>query len=369
MAELIHRILLLLAIKKEGKVTSFSHIAEKVLRDHGGGSTKDVEKALEELIAEGLAEKKVDGYIITPEGRRKAKEILKDVWEELNLSYRRVLEAREYYPEAAGYMLPFLKGRAVSVIKVFSDDSNPIKRLKPLFVRYARRKPKTPITVNSAGDLQRLLDAHAVDFIPYVHSLNSKKPDWFILDLDAGEEYKKHENWFELLKIVAGAIAEVLREYNVKPYLKFSGSRGIQIWASLDNSEITGDVFAIYRKMAVFVQQKAEEKLQQLPHQIIDRFYSITAPGKPITTSKVAGKAERADQILVDWSSMKPNGDVRAPFSMHYATGLISVPIVELERFSIDMAKPEIVVAELDKLSEAFELSKCSPKKLLKNIQ
>jgi DNA primase len=373
-ATLEDRVLLLLSIKEEGKFIGFGHIAEKVVRDTRGEATEEeVREVLDRLLSAKLAVEAQGKYAATEQGKQEILGRLKLVGSELNLSYQMVLRARSYYPRAAQHMLPFLRGRATSVVKVFSDPASPLRRLKPLFVRYARYKPKPVfITIEDEERLLSYVDAHAIDFIPYVHRLASREPDWFILDLDAGSAFKEHPGGFELLKIVTDKVMEVLEEYGVAPRVKFSGSRGMQVWSRLDNEALPrGDLFALYRRLAVFVQQETEKKLQELPSHTLERFYEVVAEDKPITTSTVAKKAEREDQVLVDWSSMKPRGDVRAPFSMHYKTGLISRPVERRRILDFDPseAEPERVAERLPALAGAFTLELSDPTELFKGLE
>jgi DNA primase len=369
MASIQDRVLLLLSIKEEGKKIDFEHIMEKICRDlktKAEDIVNELKHCLDALVKEGLIIEERGNYAISEKGEKEILERIKVAGDELNLSYRMVLKAKKYYPKVVEAILPFLRDRAVSVIKVFSDEAEPANKIKSLFVRYARYKPK-PVYIE-IGDVKTLLkyvDQHAIDFIPYVHKIDAREPEWFILDLDIGEELRKHPRSFELLKIVAEKTFEVLEENEIEPCIKFSGSRGIQIWAKLDNSKLRseGELFAVYRNLAVNVQQKTEQKLQE------NKLRNLIKPSKPITTSQVAKKEERADQILIDWSSMKPSGDVRAPFSMHYKTALISTPISKerLLQFEIEEAQPENVVANLAKLTAAFKLQTSNPIKLLRN--
>lgn len=363
------RILLLLSIKEAGKIIDFGHIAEKIIRDEKGTSEAGVKKILDELISSGMISEKQNGYVITEKGIERIRRRLSEVGSELNLSYRLVLKAKDYYPKAAEALVPFLEGRATSVVKIFSDEGDPVNKIKPLFVRYARYKPKPVfIQINSTEELLSRVDAHAVDFIPYVHKLNASQPDWFVLDLDAGQAFKNYARGFELLKIAAEKVAGVLEECEIIPNIKFSGSRGVQIWSKLDNSKLRSiDLFALYRKFAIAMQEKAEKEIQELPSKTLEEFYTIVARGKPITTSTVAKKEEREDQILIDWSSMKINGDVRAPFSIHYKTGLVSCPIERrrLLEFQTSEAEPEKVAENISRLAEAFKLETCDPTMLM----
>lgn len=358
-ATIKEHILLLLSIKKEGKLIDFDHIYEKVKRDSEESlNTFEFENILKNLENEKLIFKSNKKYKITQNGQDLIKKRLNEI-NNLNKSYRMVYQAKNYYRSIAKLMLPFLRGRAVSVIKIFSDEKDPLKKIKPSFVRYAKYRPKPiPIQINSEKELMNLVDQHAIDFIPYVHKLNSDMPDWFILDLDAGNKYKEYTNGFNLLKIVAKNIYDLLIEFEVKPAIKFSGSRGIQIWCSFSEHDLPmsySDYFSFYRALVVFIQSECEKRLQKLPKKVLKEFYKVTKEGKSITTSQIAKKKEREDQILVDNSTIKPSGDVRSPYSIHYKTSLVSCPIYDLEKFQIGDAKIDNVLKKI----RDFDLRKC----------
>ncbi|MDP7976385.1 non-homologous end-joining DNA ligase LigD [Tardisphaera saccharovorans] len=349
------RILLLLSIKEEGKYIGMDHIYEKVARDTKAFEKIDLTKSELEsevklLIANGLVEESAGKYAITDKGETELDNRLKEISEGLNLSYVTVWKARKYYPEVARALLPFLTDRPVSVIKVFSGKEDPIHQLEPLFVRYKRYKPKPQfISISNEQELLAYVDDHCVDFIPYVSKFNSNYPDYLILDLDAGERLKQGERGFLMVKAVAEAIVDLMEEARINYLLKFSGSRGFQIWAALDNSNKVisekPDAYSFYRQVAVEVRNYVEKKLEEDRSWIEE--YGLGEVKWPVTSSIVAKKEERSDQILIDWSSMKPNGDVRAPYSMHYKTAMISLPIFpsELRQFKRETASVENVMA------------------------
>ncbi|MEN3051683.1 MAG: hypothetical protein ABC596_07745 [Candidatus Methanosuratincola petrocarbonis] len=371
---LAERILLLLAIKAPDAKIDLGHIYEKVSRDVAftGGEVSEEELKLElrKLEAEGLVEEREGLYYITEGGRSALVSRLPAVSGKMNLSYRRVLAAKEYYPRVADQILPFLRGRPVSVVKVFSDEADPLNKVKPLFVRYARYKPKpTFIQIGDRRDLMGYVDDHAVDFVPYVHGLEMKEPDWLIIDLDAGEGLKSAAGGFLAVKFVADKVYRLLEGCGIRPAVKFSGSRGMQVWASLDNSRMPkGDLFAHYRRLVQLIQKKVEEEIARegVPEGLrglIDQ----QDGSEGLTTAKVAGKEARTKKVLLDWSSMKPMGDVRAPFSMHYKTGLVSCPVdpSRILEFDPSEAAPGRVAEEAGRLSRFFSFEKSSPDMLL----
>ena len=375
MAMVSDRILLLLSIKEEGKRIGVDHIFEKTHRDvlfveKREIGKDEVERTINDLISQGLVERFDDGYSLSKEGENIMEKIILEKERELNRSYAMVWLAKKYYPHVAKFMIPFLKGRAVSAVKIFSGKRDPIKEVDAIFVRYTKYKPK-PIflTIDSESRLMSLVFDHCVDFIPYVHRLDADEPDFFILDLDAGSEIMKSQKAFDFIKYIAFELSNLLMELEVEPMAKFSGSRGFQIWASFDNSELRGkgDLFKTYRDMAIAIQNKLEERLQKKIDEMVSIFPDMVHHGKKITTSVVAHKEERASQILVDWSSLKPMGDVRAPFSIHYKTGLASLPIPldEINDFDVKEAHPLRIIKNLRKHEKAAKIKRRNPPKLI----
>ncbi|MGQ9468956.1 MAG: non-homologous end-joining DNA ligase LigD [Nitrososphaerales archaeon] len=374
MATVSDRILLLLSIKEEGKRIGIDHIFEKTHRDvlfveKREIGRDEVERALKGLISQGLVERFDNSYSLSEEGGKIMEKIILEKERELNRSYSMVWLAKKYYPYVAKFMIPFLKDRAVSVVKIFSGKKDPIREVDAIFVRYAKYKPKPFfLTINSEDELMSLVFDHCIDFIPYVHKIDADEPDFFILDLDAGSDIMKSQKAFDFIKYITLELSNLLLELEVEPMAKFSGSRGFQIWASFDNRELRdrGDLFKTYREMAIAIQNKLEERLQDKIDEIVSVFPDIVHHGKQITTSTVAHKEERASQILVDWSSLKPMGDVRAPFSIHYKTGLASLPIPlnGIKDFDVKEAHPLSVIKNLNRYEKAAKMKKCSPSKL-----
>jgi len=354
MVGLDERILLLLSIKESGKYIKFDHIKEKIARDvlffdHKNVSVDEIQSAISRLLSLGLIEQAEGGYAITDSGEKELSNVILKGNEGLNLSYLMTWKAKRYYPRASEFILPYLKGRAVSVIKVFSGKSDPIQGMEALFVRYKKYKPKpVPIFIDNQDQLMDYVNDHCVDFIPYVNSFGCDQPDYLILDLDAGDALRASEIGFSIIKAVTESIIRLLDDTGINYIVKFSGSRGFQIWGALDNKDpillSKPDIFAFYRLIAMRVREFVEKDLEQ-ERSWIDK-YGLEEVEWPITSSTVAKKEERSKQVLVDWSSMKPNGDARAPYSLHYKTGLVSLPIPSksIYQFKREYSDPEYLL-------------------------
>jgi DNA primase len=328
-----------LAIKRRGKFVDLAHIQEKVSRDAGQKfSEEDTKKLLDSLIAKGWVEERAGEYAITDAGREYFEQRWRQVRGELNPDYLKVYRAKRYYPHVVDALLEFCRDRWVSVFRLFTGRAWLQRKLGPKY-----------ITIKSARDVERWLDVHGIDFIPYIHRVGSDRPDWLVIDFDAGREVP-----MERTKQVVQAAHQVLAGYGVAPAVKFSGSRGFQIWAQFKPHELPGDyqprllrterrernLFAFYADIVRFVESRVAEKL----------------PG--LTTAETAKKEARLDKVLLDASIIKPMGDVRAPYSMHYKTGLISMPLdpKELRQFRPGQADPEVVAERYEKRGNEFIL-------------
>ena len=331
--------LMTLAIKRHGKFVDVPHVQEKLSRDAGRKfEESETKELLNGLLKKGLLEERADEYAITDAGRKYFDKRWREVREELNQDYLKVYRAKQYYPHVADALLEFCRDRWVSVFRLFTERAWLQRKLGPKY-----------ITIKSAKDVEKWLDVHGIDFIPYIHRVGSDRPDWLVIDFDAGKKVP-----MEKTKQVVRAAHGVLVGYGVEPVIKFSGSRGFQIWAQFKPHELPRDyqpkqlrterrernLFSFYADMVRFVESRVAERL----------------PG--LTTAETAKKEARVDKVLLDASIIKPMGDVRAPYSMHYKTGLVSMPLElkELGRFEPEQADPEPVAERYGKRGNEFVL-------------
>lgn len=340
-----------LAIKRRGKFVDMPHVQEKLSRDAGEKfSEKGTRELLVALEKKGWVESKASEYAITDAGRKYFNKRWREVGKKLNQDYLKVYRAKQYYPQVVDALLEFCRDRWVSVFRLFTERAWLQRKLGP---RY--------ITIRSAKDVQRWLDVHGIDFIPYIHRVDADRPDWLVIDFDAGKKFE-----LDRTKGVVQEAYRVITGYGIEPAIKFSGSRGFQFWAQFKPHDLPKEykpkqlrterrernMFSFYADVVRFVESRVAEKL----------------PG--ITTAETAKKEARADKVLFDASIIKPMGDVRAPYSMHYKTGLISMPLglKELKRFEPEQADPELVVKRYRGRGNEFTLKLADGKELFEAV-
>ena len=343
--------LMTLAIKRKGKYVDLAHIQEKLTRDAGRKFSEDeTSELLNSLIEKGLVETKAGEYAITDAGRKYFDRRWREVRGELNQDYLKVYRAKQYYPQVADTLLEFCRDRYVSVFRLFTERAWLQRKLGPKY-----------ITIKSLNDIQRWLDVHGIDFIPYFHRVGEDRPDWSVIDFDAGKRVP-----MDRTRDVVRTGYEVLEGYGAKPAIKFSGSRGFQIWAQFKPHELPKD----YRPLGLKT-EKRERNLFTFYSDIVRFVEAQVADKLPgLTTSEVAHKEARVDKVLLDPSIIKPMGDVRAPYSMHYKTGLISMPLglKELGRFKPEDADPELVVERYRKRGNEFVLEPANGEELFEAV-
>jgi hypothetical protein len=146
-----------------------------------------------------------------------------------------------------------------------------------------------------------------------VEPAESQRLDWaFFLDLDSED--------FEAARRAAAKGLKILEAFNVDAFLlKFSGRRGFHFL-------IPGLAFDIFGP-------------------------SEYVKGYPLIPLRLAAFFEaciRDPRVKIDYSVYKPRQLYRAAYSLHEATGLVSIPIEDPLAFRLEDARPENVSPRLD---------------------
>ena len=345
-------LLLMFGMKPEGKWVDLNHCWEKLNRDWKPISREQVKKLLDEMVRAGFIWVKAGKYTRTPKCLAELERRLPVLDQsKLNFTYLLVYRARQYYPKVADTVLEFCRNRMVGFYVVFTG--------KRFFRRNFRGEK---IVLRSLKDLMFYIDVHYIDVIPCVHRIGKNKPDWLVMDLDAGPKV----SWKDIVRVTK-ATYQVMEKLGLNPVIKFSGSKGFQIWSLLD-CPMPG----WYQPVPLPGETKRERNFFTLYSDLIRTIQKLVDKKIPgLTISVPVGKAQRQDKILLDWASMKPLGLVRVPFGMHSKTGLISLPVSvsELDRFRPEQATPERAVKEYKKRKILFVLRPGTPEKLLAELK
>ncbi|MEM5882831.1 MAG: hypothetical protein QXQ77_01145 [Candidatus Aenigmatarchaeota archaeon] len=344
-------LLLMFSMKGVGKRVDFKHIKEKVSRDLKKFSEEEIKKTVESLVNQGLLEEANKLYGVTQKGKEFFEKIIKEKEEDLrkvNEPWVIVYKAKHYYPFVANTIFEFCKNRYVGFYCLFTE--------KRFFRRDFRGKK---IVLKSVKDLLFFVNIHYIDVIPCVHRIGKERPDWLVVDIDPGPKV----SW-EKTKEVAEITYKIFEKLNLNPAIKFSGSRGFQIWSLIKDFEIPD----FYQPLTLRGKTKRERNYFTLFSdfvRVIQREVDKEIPG--ITTSETLLKEEREDKILLDPASMKPLGLVRAPYSVHSKSGLVSLPlsIKEIKDFEPPDASIEKTLERYEKKGNEFILKEAEPSRLL----
>ena len=224
-------------------------------------------------------------------------------------------EVIQYMLEVAPLMLPYVKGRPLTLIRFPDGIGNK--------TFYTKNKPSwTPdwiptvyipwdedneyLLANATPHLVWLANLAALE----VHIMNSSirdinYPDQFVIDLDPPEDQD-----FQAVKEVAFALKSFLEGYGYVPFAKLSGGKGIHIVVPiLAKWE--------YDTMTDAVKELMKEFIKSNPH----------------TTLSIA-KTKRTDKILLDIYRNHPGNTTVAPYSLRGKEGApVSMPLTwkELE--------------------------------------
>ncbi|MEM5766055.1 MAG: hypothetical protein QW423_00175 [Candidatus Aenigmatarchaeota archaeon] len=344
-------LLLMFSMKGVGKRVDFKHVKEKLSRDLKISSEEEIQKILNGLIQKGFLEEVKGLYGVTQEGKGHFAKLLPKIEDELkkvNQPWIIVYKAKEYYPNVAETVFEFCKDRYVGFYCLFTEQR---------FFRRDFRGKK--IVLKSPKDLLFFVNIHCIDVIPCVHRIGVNRPDWLIVDIDPGPKV----SW-QQTKEIAEVVYKIFERFKLKPAMKFSGSRGFQIWSLIKKFEMPEK----YQPLILRGENKREKNYFSLFADFVRLIQKEVDKEIPkVTTSETLPKEKRGDKILLDSSSMKPMGLVRTPYGLHSKTGLISLPLKmkELKKFEPGDANIEKVLEKFKKRGNEFLLEEADPSKIL----
>jgi len=207
-------------------------------------------------------------------------------------------EVFNYYshPKVRREMLGELKGRKAIVIQTFSEGQHVRKRNeagRPIEIRRDGRN------VNDPRDFTYFTERRATEF----HPVFGKKESRLVVDLDPGDGFP-----WEDARQVAGDVRDLV---SIMPGVKetevrFSGGRGFYVIGHLGQGQSV---------------DKSREALKNPLRELAVAHGKLTL-GPP-----------KHDELRLDLSPMKEEGSIRGLLSLNAQTGLVSVPVVDLETF------------------------------------
>ncbi|HKG25942.1 MAG TPA: hypothetical protein VKB09_09860 [Thermomicrobiales bacterium] len=246
------------------------------------------------------------------------------------------MTTQDYYAAVAERMVPFLVGRKLAVEQRFRAEERPVYRRHE-----GTGAERRWIAVQDAADVVRWAKQRAVAF--HAHLRPEGQGAWIFLDIDSRALPT------EMARIGALHALDVIEEAGLRALVKFSGSDGYHLMWEMPDLRPLGrtDLWDFEREVVQAVADRVESRLETDPR--AEPIRAAVGPDAPLisTNSQLEDPVERA-ALLFDKLILKENANARVPYSLHPASGLVSVPLdrVGLERFDESMAAPEVVAAD-----------------------
>lgn len=170
-------------------------------------------------------------------------------------------------------------------------------------------KENSPIILTDET-FDRLNHGRTIEFHKVI---DSKLIDYFFVDIDPREKVP-----FNQVKKLTKDLYEYLERWDkVKDLaIQFSGNRGFYILGKLTHKMNVDDL---------------RTTLVNILEDFIDQYGY-----KNVTT----GITHNPQMVRLDVSTLKYNGSIKMPYSLSYKTGLVSVPIDDIDQFEKEDAKP-----------------------------
>ena len=200
-------------------------------------------------------------------------------------------EVAQYYTATAGAMLPFVRGRALSLV------------VCPQGVKsecFYKKNP-APIIINTEHDLVAAVQNNTIEFHTWGSTTtNTEQPDMMVFDLDPDEGLGLKE-----VRQGVRDLKSVLDTLNLVAFLKTSGNKGYHVVVPFTPSADWAVFSKFAKTIAIYMEQKWSNRY----------------------TSNVR-KANRRGKIFVDWIRNTRGATSIAPYSLRAKSGArISLPI------------------------------------------
>ncbi|MDM5316817.1 non-homologous end-joining DNA ligase [Fictibacillus sp. b24] len=228
----------------------------------------------------------------------------KPLWPELGIVK---VEYINYLTQIAPYMLPFLRDRALTVIRYphgVGDERFYQKNCPdyaPIFVNTVKEDDINYIVCNNLPTLLWLGNQLAFEFhIPY-RTASTSYPSEIVMDLDPPSR-----NEFHLSVEAAIMIKEICDKLNLTSFIKTSGNKGMQIYIPLPEDRVTFDESRLFTEFLAY--------------------YLIQQEPKWFTIERL--KKNRGNRCYVDYIQHAEGKTIIAPYSVRGNEGaLIATPL------------------------------------------
>ena len=214
-----------------------------------------------------------------------------------------------YMREIAPYMLPFLKNRALTVIRCpegveeASFFQKHLPNYAPDFIEHVPNEAGTEnlILCNNLETLIWFSNHGALEYHVPFQTVATSTPEEIVFDLDPPDR-----NHFSLAVFAATLIKQMLDGLKLQSFVKLSGNKGLQIYIPIPTGSMT------YDETAVFTQAIAWTLEQQYP----DSF----------TTERL--KKNRNNRLYIDYVQHGKDKTIIAPYSPRRTDdGTIAMPL------------------------------------------
>lgn len=215
---------------------------------------------------------------------------------------------------------------------------------------------KRPYALLNPDDIVELVKKKAVSFHisverwenPFLLRQNMKKKEmdqlrkgWdLLIDVDSPS--------LELSKDFTKFLVYVLEEHGIKSYgLKFSGSKGFHIVIPFESfpKELDGkNVKNMFPELARIVGEYLMEFLKEDFRKYLEKKYTLDELSK-LTGKNLKENFQMNEIVQIDSIVMSKRHLFRAPYSLNEKSWLVSVPIERIEKFDLEVAKPDYVDA------------------------
>ncbi len=230
----------------------------------------------------------------------------------------------KYYKFVIPYMMKFISNRKLTIIWQRNSKIGIVKKMK------LKDGSKVPIVVNNERDFLKLVERGGIDFMCSVKPLGANLIDMIVLDVKANKQLWLSERGSLVMDIIIKMINSILNFAGIESTLTmFDGMNGFKVVTLLDLKDVNEDTLGQVR--------------------IVKGLVSIVNDMALRILKKFKINHDVLKDLIIGANTTLKVGMCRVPFSIHWSTKLIAVPVInnDVKNFSLIYAEPVRVIERL----------------------
>ena len=243
----------------------------------------------------------------------------------------------KYYARVARYMMKVIEERRLAAIVQKNSDVRLVRS-----IRY-KSGIRRPIIVTKDSQIPSMAKRGVVDIMFSVTKIKEELPDVFVVDIKADKYVWIHENNWYIFDLVVQIVCNFLKYMDIDNYIVcFDGMNGYKVITLLDVDNAKS--YVKDRQQYMKILSKCIELLKDVAVRVAKHYKSVYSG------------LDLFSHMLISGNTTLKIGLCRVPFSLHWSTKLVALPLqTPVREFSVMKALPSRVIDKAENYGQVIE--------------